>query len=141
MNVNVVLQVINKFLKANSYKSIFFLLLYCSIIESSILYCATCSFTMLPCTNRNKLYRITKTSSKIIDLSTPNLSVVINTAIINRANTIISNPSHPLNSCFTLLHSGRRYKQLPPKKARLGKSFVPSAIRKLNSQKLGSVSF
>ncbi len=120
-------------------KPYFLLLLYRSIIESSILYCVTCYFTMLSCTNRNKLYRITNTSSKIIGLSTPNLSVLIDTAIIRRAKTIISNSSHPLNSCFTLLPSGRRYKQLPQKKARLEKSFVPSAIRMLNSQKLGSV--
>ncbi len=96
---------------------------------------------MLSCTNKNKLYRITNTSSKIIGLSTPNLSVLIDTAIIHRAKTIISNPSHPLNSCFTLLPSGHRYKQLPPKKACLGKNVVPSAVRMLNSQKLGSVQF
>ncbi len=59
------LRVIRK-LRFFSVKPYFLLLLYRSIIGSSILYCTTCYFTMLSCTNRNKLYRITNASSYII---------------------------------------------------------------------------
>ena len=34
------------------------LFLYCSIIKPTIMYCATCYFTMLPVTNTNKLLKI-----------------------------------------------------------------------------------
>lgn len=129
------LSVIRK-LRSLSVKPHLLLLLYRSIIEPVLLYCATCYFTILSLTNRNKLLRITKTSSKIIGLPTPNLPALIDAATIRRANTIIQNPSHPLNSCFTLLPSGRRYRQLHYKKSRLGKSFVISAIRALNLQKV-----
>ena len=119
-------------LRSLSVKPHLLLLLYRSIIESILLYCATCYFTMFPLTNRNKLLQITKTSSKIIGLPTPNLPALIDTAITRKALTIAHNPSHPLNPCFTLLPSGRRYRQLLCKKARFGKSFVPSAITALN---------
>ncbi len=119
----------------------------CRLLLLSVLSCQVRQLVVwaISADNINKLYRITNTSSKIIGLSIPNLSVLIDTAIIHRAKTIISNLRHPLNySCFTPLPSGRRYSYPTPppptpKKSTFGKNDLASAIRMLNSQKLGSV--
>lgn len=116
-------------LRLSSVKPYLLLLQYCSIIESIILYCVTCYFTMLSCTNRNELFKITNSSSKIIGLSTPNLSAPIDTAIIHRKKYYSKKPySRPLNSCFNLLPSGRRSTVTPQIKHALGKVLYPRPL-------------
>ncbi len=122
-------------LRALSIKPPLLLLLYRSIIESILLYCATGYFTMLPLNNKNKLLRVTHTCSKIIGLPTPSLPDLINDAIIRKSLHIAHDHHHPLHPYFTLLPSGRRFRQLSYRTSRFSKSFVPSAITALNSRR------
>ena len=108
-------------------------LLYTSILLPILLYCSPCFHNMLSTTNRNKLAKITHTASKIINHPTPNLTELNHRAVTRLALSITNDPDHPLNSHFTLLPSGRRYRTLRWRRARFSKSFVPSAISALNN--------
>lgn len=108
------------------------LLLYKSIIQSILLYCSCCFYTMLSIPNRNKLLKITHTASKIICSPTPNISELNDKAIGRLAKSIVSNTYHPLHHFFQLLPSGRRYRTLKHRRVRFNRSFVPSAIAILN---------
>lgn len=112
----------------------FLLLLYQSIIQPILLYCSTCFFTMLSVTNRAKLTRITNTAAKIIGLPTPNLTELNEKSINRLANSIVQDTTHPLHKYITPLPSGRRYRTLKFRRARLGKSLIPAAIAALNSR-------
>ena len=115
------------------------LLLYQSIIQPILLYCSTCFFTMLSVTNRAKLTRITNTAAKIIGLPTPNLTELNEKSINRLANSIVQDTTHPLHKYITPLPSGRRYRTLKFRRARLGKSLIPAAIAALNSRPRWSV--
>ena len=81
---------------------------------------------------RTKLNRIVNLASKIIGKQQETLSDIFNKFSRRKAIKIVNDSSHPLNSNFTLLRSGRRYK-VPLAKRNLHKfSFVPSAINILN---------
>lgn len=108
------------------------LLLYKSIIQSILLYCSSCFYTMLSVSNRNKLLRISHIASKIIRSPTPNISELNIEAIARLARSIVSDTEHPLHNFFQLLPSGRRYRTLKYRRVRFNKSFVPTAISILN---------
>ena len=108
------------------------LLLYRSIVEPLMTYCNVCYFSLLSVVNRNKLLKISHTASKIIGRPTPVLSELADNTIVRKARAITADVNHPLYSCFEMLPSGRRYRCLKCSKLRFSKSFVPTAIRKLN---------
>ncbi len=51
----------------------------------------------------------------------------------SKTNSIMKDPTHPSHSLFQLLPSGRRYRSLRARSARLLNSFFPQAVRALNS--------
>ena len=110
----------------------YLLLLYRSIVESVLSYCSVCFFPLLSVTNRNKLIKISNTASKIIGLPTPALTDLNERATVRKARVVAADSNHPLHEYFEILPSGRRYRCLKCKKARYGKSFVPTAIKQLN---------
>lgn len=56
-----------------------------NIIEPILLYCNTCYFSMLTFHNRNKLWKITSISSKLIGLPSPKQPSLTDTAATHRA--------------------------------------------------------
>ena len=108
-------------------------LLYTTIIQPILLYCSPCFYNMLSNTNRNKLTKITHTTSKITNHPAPNLTELNPRAVTRLAQTITNDPTHPLHPYFTLLPSGRRYRTLRWRRPRFNKSCVPSAISALNN--------
>ena len=52
---------------------------------------------------------------------------------INRAVKIVADPSHPANSLFNQLPSGKRYRAIVSKTSRHLHSFSPQAIALLNN--------
>ena len=56
-------------------------------------------------------------------------------AISKKSRSIINDPTHPLHSCFEIMPSGKRYRTPAFKRQLFNKSFIPSAVRFLNSQK------
>ncbi len=51
----------------------------------------------------------------------------------SKTNSIVKDPTHPSHSLFQLLPSGRRYRSIRARSARLLNSFFPQAVRALNS--------
>jgi len=76
-----------------------------------------------------------KVSSKIIGIQQTKLSELYNRHVLKKAESIMSDSSHPLYVEFKLLPSGSRFSQPPAKTNRFKFSFVPSAISLLNSVK------
>ncbi len=97
------------------------------------MYGAICFFHMLTVVNRNKLLQIPNLASKIIGIPTPKLSDCVTSATIRKAHIILNDPDHPLHRYFILLPSGRRYRLPMCKRTNFSKSFVPTAIRALNT--------
>ena len=56
-------------------------------------------------------------------------------SLLRKGKSIVSDNSHPLSDCFQVLPSGRRFR-VPLAKKKYAKTFVPSAIRILNSTKI-----
>ena len=74
-----------------------------------------------------------KTAGKIIGCPLPSLENIATSRGLNRAKTIMSDPSHPGHGFFQLLPSGRRYRSLGSRTNRLRNTFYPWAIRLLNA--------
>ena len=119
-------------LRSFSLDSKLLLLLYRSIIESLLTYCSVCFFPMLSVVNRNKLLKVSQQAAKIIGRSVPQLSELTEGAVVRKALSVAADTNHPLNYCFELLPSGRRYRCAKCNTARLRKSFIPQAVVLLN---------
>ena len=62
------------------------------------------------------------------------LCLTVSLPPISKSLHIAHDPHHPLQPYFTLLPSGRRFRQLSCRTTRFCKSFIPSAITALNSR-------
>ena len=78
---------------------------------------------------------VNKVSSKIIGIQQIKLTELYNRHVLKKAESIMSDSSHPLHAEFTMLPSGSRFSQPSAKTNRYKFSFVPSAISLLNSVK------
>ena len=108
--------------------------LYRSIIEPVLTYCNICYYPALSVKNRNRLLKISHVSAKIIGLPTPKLSEIIDHAILKKARAVATESDHPLSTFFHVLPSQRRYRCIKCKTSRYSRSFVPVAIRMLNTK-------
>lgn len=87
---------------------------------------------MFTVTSRDKHLSITHTATKITGLPTLNQSSLIATAITHKTHTIVHDTEPPLHCHFNLPTLDRRYTTPKSRRALFRKSFVPSAIQKLN---------
>ncbi len=70
---------------------------------------------------------------KIIGAPLPSILDIFLTRCSSKANSIVKDPTHPSHSLFQLLPSGRRYRSIRTRSARLLNSFFPQAVIALNS--------
>lgn len=77
------------------------------IIKHVLMYYSACFCTMLPATNRNKLFKVTVIASKMISLTILNKRSVIQGELV-----ISQDGQHPLNPCFIQLLPDCWYKTL-----------------------------
>ncbi len=63
----------------------------------------------------------------------PSILDIFLTRCSSKANSIVKDPTHPSDSLFQLLPSGRRFRSIRARSARLLNSFFPQAVRALNS--------
>ncbi len=82
---------------------------------------------------RKTLQRIVRAAEKIVGVSLPSLQDIYSTRLTRKALCIAGDPTHPANSFFSLLPSGRRLRSLQARTSRLKDSFIHQAVRKLNS--------
>lgn len=106
---------------------------YCSFIESLLTFSFICWFNGLSIKDKNSLNSIVKVCSKIIGVKQRDLCSLWENQVKKKAKNILSQPDHVLSCQFTVMPSGRRYHVPLRKTNRYSKSFIPSAIRLLNS--------
>ncbi len=74
-------------------------------------------------------------SNHIIKFTDDTLMTILDiflTRCSSKTNSIVTDPTHPSHSLFQLLPSGRRYRSIRARSARLLNSFFPQAVRALN---------
>ena len=80
------------------------------------------------------LQRVVRTAEKIIWTSLSPVQDIAQKRCVTRALRISTDPSHPQNGLFSLLASGRGYCSIRCRTTRFCNSFIPQAIRLLNSR-------
>ncbi|KAL0194736.1 hypothetical protein M9458_008308, partial [Cirrhinus mrigala] len=105
---------------------------YRGTIESILTSCITVWFGACNASCQKTLQRIVKAAERIIGVPLPSLQVIYSTRLTKKAICIAADPSHPMQSFFSLLPSGRRLRSLQARTSRLKDSFFHQAVRKLN---------
>ncbi len=107
---------------------------YCDFIESVLTFCIICWFSKATeAQKKEKRKKTETTSSKLLVVTSLSMEHMYRYRTMKKANNIVGGQRQPLASSFELLPSGRRY--CPPLfiKNRSKFSFVPQAIKFLNS--------
>ena len=78
--------------------------------------------------------RVVRTAEGIICTALPAIHDTARRRCLTRAESIIKDPSHPHHALFSLLPSGKRFSSFKSRTTRLHNSFIPHAIRLLNSK-------
>jgi len=86
---------------------------------------------------KRKLNKVVKASVKLGVSQSKSLEELYNFCVLQRANIIIADGSHPLHVMYCLLRSGSRYRAEYTRTVRYNKSFVPASIRLLNNTQAG----
>lgn len=78
------------------------------------------------------LQKVVKTAGKIIGTSLPEISTIYTTRCLRHTHNILRYQHRPAHHLFHLLPSGRRYRLIRARTARLAHSLYPQAVRLLN---------
>ena len=105
---------------------------YRSLVETVLSYNMTAWYGNLNVKNKNKLSKIVKIAGKLTGKPQKQLCDIFDRAVNRKARKISGDASHPLNSAFELLPSGRRYRVPRASRNIYKKSFIPCAILALN---------
>jgi hypothetical protein len=105
---------------------------YRALVESIVAFNVVSWCGQASLTNKTKLGRTISTASKIVGSKQLSLADLYEVALFRKAKQVMRDPSHPLNSCFETMPSGRRLRAPLAKKNIYKKSFVPSAVTTLN---------
>ncbi len=106
---------------------------YRGTIESVLTSCITVWYGNCSAADRKTLQRTVNTAAKIIGAPLPSILDIFLARCSSKTNSIVKDPTHPSHSLFQLLPSGRRYRSIRARSARLLNSFFPQAVRGLNS--------
>ena len=104
-----------------------------SLIESVMSYAVIVWFNQLSVKEKQKLQCIIRRSEKITGAYLSSLERIYHFHLGRKATALMKDTTHPLNSYFVLAKSGRRLLSLQSRTNRLANSFIPSAVRFLNS--------
>ncbi len=104
---------------------------YRGTIESVLTSCITVWYGNCSAADRKTLQRTVNTAAKIISAPLPSILDIFLTC-----NSIVKDSTHPSHSLFQLLPSGRRFRSIRARSARLLNSFFHQAVRTLNSNHL-----
>ncbi|XP_061844152.2 uncharacterized protein [Nerophis lumbriciformis] len=104
----------------------------CSV-ESILTYCICVWFCSCTAAERKALQRVVNSPQKIIGCPLPSLEELYNSRCLKKAANILKDPSHPGNSHFDRLPSGRRFRTMRTRTNKLKNSFYIRAITALNT--------
>ena len=110
--------------------------IYRSLVESIIVFNIVTFYGHISVREKARLNRIVNIASKVVGKKQKCLNDLYQQSVIKKGKNIIDDVNHPLNRHFELLPSGRRLRTPKFRRQIYNKSFVPSAIRILNSGKL-----
>ncbi len=106
---------------------------YRGTIESVLTSCITVWYGNCSAADRKTLQWTVNTAAKIIGAPLPSILDIFLAQCSSKTNSIVKDPTHPSHSLFQLLPSGRRYRSIRARSAKLLNSFFPQAVRALNS--------
>ncbi len=106
---------------------------YRGTIESVLTSCITVWYGNCSAADRKTLQLTVNTAAKIIGAPLPSIQNICLTQCSSKAKSIVKDHTHLSHSLFQLLPSGRRYRSIRARSARLLNSFFPQAVRALNS--------
>ena len=109
---------------------------YRSLVESILTFNIVTFYGHLTVKQKNRLNKIVNVATKLINLKLKSLNDLYHKPLVKTSRSIINDPTHPLHSCFEIMPSGKRYRTPAFKRQLYNKSFIPSAVRFLNSQKI-----
>ncbi len=98
---------------------------YRGTIESVLTSCITVWYGNFSTADRKTLQRTVNTAAKIIGAPLPSILDIFLARCSSKATSIVKDPTHPSHSLFQLLPSGRRYRSIRARSARLLNSFSP----------------
>ena len=110
-------------------------MIYRSLVESILTFNIVTFYGHLTVKQNNRLNKIVNIATKLINLKQKSLNDLYQQAISKKSRSVINDPIHPLHSCYEIMPSGKRYRTPAFKRQLYNKSFIPSAVRFLNSQK------
>ena len=108
---------------------------YRSFIESILTFSFLCWFSGLSMDDKKKVNRVVNVCCKIVGESQESLNSLYQKRCLQKAENILSDDTHVLNSKFELLPSGRRFREPLYRLKRTKNSFIPQVIKILNSKK------
>ncbi|KAL0183386.1 hypothetical protein M9458_022761, partial [Cirrhinus mrigala] len=100
---------------------------YRGTIESVLTSCITVWYENCSAADRKTLQQTVNTAAKIIGAPLPSLLEIFLARCSGKATSIVKDPTHPSHHLFQLLPSGRRYRSIRARSARLLNSFFPQA--------------
>ena len=109
---------------------------YMARIESILTYNFITWYSAAGAENKDRIQKITHRAEKVTGCDLPHIDSLFPTRIKKKVGRITKDPSHPLHGHFQLLPSNRRYRSVKSRTSRFSNTFIPSAIRVLNSSKL-----
>ena len=111
-------------------------MIYRSLVESILTFNIVTFYGHLTVKQKKRLNKIGNVATKLINLKQKSLNDLYQQAISQKkSRSILNDPNHPLHSCYEIMPSGKRYRTPAFKRQLYNKSFIPSAVRFLNSQK------
>ncbi len=99
---------------------------YRGTIESVLTSCITVWYGNSSAADRKTLQRTVNTAAKIIGAPLPSILDIFLARCSSKTNSIMKDPTHPSHSLFQLLPSGRWYRSIRARSARLLNSFFQS---------------
>lgn len=102
---------------------------YRTTIESILSLSMTVWYGSCTAQDRKDLSRLVRTAQGIVGCCLPDLDSIYSTRVQRKARRIASDPTHPGNSLFVPLPSGKRYRTIKSTTSRLRDSFFPRAMK------------
>ena len=104
---------------------------YRATVESVLTQSITIWYAAASEEDKYKLDRVIKSASKTVGCDLPSLSDIYTRRMTKRATNIARDGTHPASHLFTTMRSGR-FRAIPSRTGRMGKSFFPCAVQCLN---------
>ena len=109
-------------------------MIYRSLVASILTFNIVTFYGYLTIKQKNRLSKIVNVATKLMNFKQKSLNDLYQQAISEKSRSIINDHTHPLHSWFVIMPSGKRYRTPAFKRQLYNKSFIPSAVRFLNSQ-------